>query len=100
MQRCYKYLFKLQAGRCFLCRELLNFNDTWNTCVHHINHDHSDNRFSNRCLVHRSCHGRYHGKNRKINKSEIKVNQIYNDLIISSFEFRNIRHKINYTNSV
>ena len=32
--------------------------------LHHINHNHSDNRLSNRCLVHVSCHVIHHSHDR------------------------------------
>ena len=34
------------------------------TLLHHINHNHSDNILSNRCLVHVSCHVIHHSHDR------------------------------------
>ena len=52
-----------QKNKCYFCfKELPKDNRV--TLLHHINHNHSDNRLSNRCLVHVSCHVIHHSLDR------------------------------------
>jgi hypothetical protein len=51
--------------RCYFCGEKLTENDlpvrkVDNLTIHHLNHNHLDNRVENLVLVHRKCHKAYH----------------------------------------
>lgn len=61
----YLSLAVQQNFRCFFCGEKLPREWRLNkkpegVVVHHINHDHYDNRFSNRAAAHTGCHSKYH----------------------------------------
>ena len=61
-------LRNIQNNNCYFCDLLL----VDNLVVHHKNHDHKDNRISNRSLAHRHCHSRYHGMMKMIPNSSSK----------------------------
>ena len=56
-----KTLRYLQNNKCYFCGNELA-SDNRLVFIHHINHDHSDNRLKNRCLVHPMCHNTYHSE--------------------------------------
>ncbi len=50
-------MYNLQEGKCYFCGGLLH---KIHSDIHHKNGDHGDNRRSNRCLIHKSCHMTHH----------------------------------------
>jgi len=51
-------LYKLQGGNCSLCKNKLNWYESWDR--HHKNKNRMDNKLSNMQLVHRHCHRKQH----------------------------------------
>ena len=54
----HRDLIKSQDTKCPLCNLRLRVTDEIH--VHHVNHDHSDNRWQNPQVVHRACHQIHH----------------------------------------
>src|ERR687896_1153853 len=54
----HRNLIKSQDTKCPMCNLRLRVTDEIH--VHHVNHDHSDNRWQNPQVVHRACHQIHH----------------------------------------
>ena len=54
-------LYHIQNGLCYFCEKMIEPNEFGRiVIVHHINHDHYDNRLKNRALCHQGCHRKHH----------------------------------------